>query len=229
MKELGPDKRMIVIADSMALPRLETAYEDTWIYMLKQALPGWDVIDRASRGATSFRLVSEGGGGVDLLELYRPAVVVLELGMAECAPRLFDKTGWEYFFINKLMGPRWRAAYIRWIKKRRVRSPEVTEIPPEGFEANITSYFARALKLNTRVIVSLIAQPSSRVRVKSPHLKFNVDRYNAIYRRVAARFANVTLVDPLGGLEDVDRVTIDDFHVGREGAELIFQAVRSAL
>ena len=63
-------KRIVIITDSVGMPREDVPYEDSWIYLLKKEYPHADIIDRSARGTTSLRIVTEGGGGKDLLETY---------------------------------------------------------------------------------------------------------------------------------------------------------------
>ena len=123
-------ERILIITDSISMPRMEIKYEETWIYLLKKKFKHLDIIDRPARGATSMRLINEGGGGLDLLEFYLPGIIILQLGLAECAPRLFKKNGFEKRFINSLFidsaeyekiakqcqaPPKWR--FKRWISR----------------------------------------------------------------------------------------------------------------
>ncbi|HON16100.1 MAG TPA: hypothetical protein PLA51_06445, partial [Spirochaetota bacterium] len=89
------NNKLLIITDSVSMPRPGIPYESTWIYKLKKEFPNLDIIDKAARGSTSMRLVTEGGGGVDLLETYMPDIVILQIGITECAPRLFKKHGVE--------------------------------------------------------------------------------------------------------------------------------------
>lgn len=227
MKSNG--KRVLIIADSMAMPREDVGYELTWIYKLKQAFPDYDVVDRPSRGATSLRLVTEGGGGKDLLEFYGPDIVVLQLGMAEAAPRLFHKTGWEYFFINKILPARFRMKYVNWVKKTRGRNPKITEISPDRFKAHITAYFKRAQDLKIEIVALLLARVSTDFLNRSPRIMENVHLYNSIYEEVAESFPNVTLVHPFDESIDMDRISVDEVHVTEEGHEMILNRIKPFL
>lgn len=229
-----PDYRMkhvkiIIIADSVSMPRHGIAYEETWIHMLKREFPAYDIIDRTARGSTSTRLVTEGGGGADLLETYMPNIVILQQGMAEAAPRLFDKGGMEYAIVSRYMPPRIRKKYIEYVKKRRVRNPDITDVTPERFRANITAFFDRTRNINARVILIPILPPTAEYMRKSPHAPKNVERYNAIYRETAARYDNITIIDPFRPDIDINTISIDELHVNTEGSRLIFEALKPLL
>ncbi len=222
-------KKIIIIADSVSMPRNGIAYEETWIHMLKREFPAYDIIDRTARGSTSTRLVTEGGGGADLLETYMPDIVILQQGMAEAAPRLFDKRGMEFTIISRYMPPRFRQKYIEYVKKRRIRNPDITDVAPEQFRTNIMAFFERAKKISARIILIPILPPTDEYTRKSPHAPKNVDRYNAIYRETAATFDNVTIVDPFRPGIDINTISIDELHVNSEGSRLIFTALKPLL
>jgi len=220
---------VLIVADSTAMPRDEVPYEGTWIYMVRQAFPDYEFIDRPGRGSTSMRLVLEGGGGKDLLEYYTPDMVILQVGMAECAPRLFRKTGLEHFLLNKVLPFGLRPAYVNHVKRKRVRNPKITDVSPERFRGNITAYFERARKLGVRVTALLIARPASLFIEKSPHIEANIELYNRIYRETAALFPNVEVIEPFGKEVDVNLICLDEIHISPAGARLIADNLKPSL
>ncbi len=221
--------KILIVADSIAMPRAENVYENTWTFMLKEAFPECDIIDRSSRGSTSTRLVMEGGGGADLLERYKPQLVIIQMGMAECAPRLFKKTGFEHFILTKIIPRRYRLVYVNFIKKRRVRSPYITDVSPDQFRSNITDYFERAERIGTKIIIVLMQRPNRIFISKSPHIGKNIDLYNGIYRETASKFSNVETVEPFNENTDIDALSIDEVHLNRQGAEIIVNKLKDKI
>jgi len=222
-------KRVMIITDSMAMPRPDVKYEDTWIYLVKQAFPAYDILERSDRGSTSLRLVTEGGGGVDLLESYEPDLVILQIGMAECAPRLFKKSGFEFFFLNRIIPRRFRLNYVNFIKKNRGRNPRITDVSPEDFRANLMNYFERAQNMNVTVIVFLISRATKLFISKSPHIMENINLYNSIYQEVAELFPNVHLVVPFGEDVDMEEIAVDEIHVDARGHQILFNNLKPFL
>jgi len=219
-------KRILIAADSMAMPRSEVKYEDTWICMLKDTYHEIDFLDRTDRGSTTNRLVTEGGGGIDLLELYSPDMAIIQMGITECAPRLFKKHGFEHFFLTRLLPGRFRPRYVQFIKRKRGRNPEITDMSPENFRANITNYFDRARTHNCSVVVILISRPNSGLLKKSPHAGTNIALYNNIYREAASGFSNVTIVEPFDDGIDIDEISIDEIHHDASGSRIIFDKLK---
>ncbi len=218
------NKRIIIITDSVGLPRKEVSYEDTWVYMLKKDLPEYDFIERPSRGGTTERLVSEGGMGIDLLELYEPDIAIIQLGITDCAPRYFDKSKFEYKFINTLPAGL-RNRYIDRVKKTRTRDPLLAYVSPEKFRENVSSYIERADKLDTLVKIIAIAKPSSLFTMKNPHIEKNVRLYNSIYSEVCDSSPNAVFIDPFKTCNNMDSLCVDELHINRSGAIMIHKSI----
>ncbi len=213
----------------MAMPRKEVPYEKTWIYLLKQHFASYDIIDRSARGTTSFRLISEGGFGVDLLESYNPDVVILQLGITECSPRLFKKKGLEFFLMNKLLSFSLRQKYIKFIKRKRVRDPELTDITPSIFKSNISNYVQRAKKNGTIVLAILINDATDLFISKSPHIQKNIDRYNEIYKTFADEYQNVKIISPFKENVNINDYSVDELHIDIKGNDLLSKKIISEL
>ena len=220
-------ERILIITDSISMPRQEVKYEDTWIYLLKNKFIDFDIIDRPARGSTSMRLIQEGGGGLDLLELYMPDRVIIQMGLAESAPRLFRKDGFEKKFINTWLPAKIRDDYVKAIKEKRGRNPEFTDVPPELFRNNIFNYAERCRKLNVNLVIFKLLRPTDLFISKSPFIKQNIDRSNNIFEEAAAEFENITLIDPINTELDINALSLDELHVNREGHKLFFKAVEN--
>jgi len=218
-------KRILIITDSISMPRIGTPYEKTWIYHFKKKFSSFDVIDRPMRGATSSRLVFEGGGGIDLLELYNPDIVIIQFGLAECAPRLFKKRGFEYFFMQRILPKRYLSNYIDFVKKRRVRNPEYTEIEHSVTVNNIRSYIERCDKRGTKVILFKINRPNDYYIAKSPFIGRNTERFNKMLETFANEYGFITLADPFREVDNTNSLYIDELHVNAEGHMIYFREI----
>lgn len=221
------NNKVLIITDSVSMPRPGVSYEETWICLLKKKYPLLDIIDRPARGATSRRLVTEGGGGFDLLETYMPGTVIIQLGLAEAAPRLFSKSGFEFFFMNKILSPAQRRRYIDYVKRNRPRKPELSDVPPEEFRSNIKHYFQRCSNAGTQVIVIRILKATDYYISKSPRIQECIDNYNRIYEETASEFTNVSVISPVKDNIDVNSICLDELHIDREGHKIYFEAVDS--
>ncbi|MCL2154727.1 MAG: hypothetical protein FWH53_03580 [Leptospirales bacterium] len=218
-------ERILIITDSVSMPRMEVKYEETWIYHFKKKFKDFDIIDRPARGATSMRLINEGGGGIDLLELYLPDRIILQFGLAECAPRLFKKNGFEKKFISNFLPLGLRKYYIKKVKKTRGRNPQFTDVSPQQFEYNIYNFAKRCKTHNVKLAIIKILRPTDIFLKKSPFIKQNVDNYNSIYEKVSLDFDNITIIDPIDIKLDVNSLCIDELHINSQGHKLYFKAV----
>ncbi|HPS59128.1 MAG TPA: hypothetical protein PK514_13570 [Spirochaetota bacterium] len=218
-------KRILIITDSISIPRPGIPYEDTWIFHFKNEFSHCDIIDRPMRGATTARLVTEGGGGADLLEFYTPDIVIIQMGLEECAPRLFKKTGFEHFFMHSILPKRFLNRYISFIKKRRVRMPDCTEIDHSVTENNIRTYIERCRKHGTKIVYLKIHRACDYYRSKSPFVQQNISGFNNMLEHFAAVYDNVTLADPVKDFHDINRLCIDELHVNADGHFLYFSEI----
>jgi acyl-CoA thioesterase I len=221
-------KKIMIITDSIAMPRPDIRYEETWVYLLKKEFPHYDFIDRPLRGSTSTRLAPQ-NGGLDLLESYMPDIVILQQGMAECAPRLFRKRSLEYYIVSRILPLRIREWYIDYVRKHRGRNPDITDVEPEQFRANITGFVKRARSISAQVLIIPILPPPEILLRKSPHILKNINRFNAIYHEAARSFPNVTIVDPFRSGTDINELAIDEIHIKPKALGMIFEALKPLL
>ncbi len=221
------NNKVVIVTDSVSMPRPGINYEATWIYLLKKKYPELDIIDRPARGSTSRRLVTEGGGGVDLLESYMPGTIILQLGLAEAAPRLFRKDGFEFFFMNRILSPDLRTKYINYVKKKRPRKPELSDVPPEEFRNNIKQYIQRCLNAGTQVLIIRLLKATDYYISKSPRIQECIDVYNRIYEEIASEFSNVTIISPVKENMDVNKICLDELHIDKEGHKIYFKEIDS--
>jgi hypothetical protein len=131
------------------------------------------------------RLINEGGGGVDLLELYLPDRIILQFGLAECAPRLFRKNGFEKKFISNFLPAGLRKYYIKKVKKTRGRNPQFTDVSPQQFKHNIYNFAERCKTHNVKLAIIKILRPTDIFLKKSTFINQNIDIYNSIYEKAS--------------------------------------------
>lgn len=222
-------KRILIITDSISIPRPGIPYEDTWIYHFKNEFTNCDIIDRPMRGGTTSRLVTEGGGGADLLEFYMPDIVIIQMGYAECAPRLFRKTGFEHFFMHRILPRQYLKRYISFVKKRRTRRPDCTDIEPSVTDSNIRNFIERCKIHGSTLIYLKIHRASDYYLSKSPFIQQNVDTYNRMLEEYAAEYGHVKLVEPISKDYNINQLCIDELHVNAEGHMLYYREISAVI
>lgn len=228
--------KIVCIGDSLALPGHLNTYEDTWFYHLKKIFPADDFISYFRRELTSDVLVSLGGGeagvdkwpnGADCLEAFLPEVVIIHLGIVDCAPRLLHKV--ESFFLPRL--PQKAASlYITAVKTMRSRSVKRVLVPLERYRSNFERYFERCTKNEVqKVILVQIPHPDKKMVDKNTDIITNVNAYNEILAAFGNKYDFVEVVNPLDSRAHQVEIFEDGYHPNSLGHTLIVNELVVAL
>lgn len=225
--------RVLVIGSSMSLPRKEVHYNETWVCKLIDTFPNINFIDKCRRGPTSERLVSEGAGAgdknrsADLLEYYSPDIIITQMGMTDCAPRLYRRGGYlSYLFHvlpNKMIIP-----IVNLLKKYRGRKEKFAYVSPKDFEQNWEQYIQRCEKNGVSVISILIGMPAKIFLSKSPDILKAVNKYNAILIKLSQKYNNMYTLTPYTQ-EEVETCALDEYHVDAKGHDILFEKLKILL
>lgn len=226
-------KKILIVGSSMALPRLEVSYEETWIYKLICSLPDCIIIDKSRRGSTSERLLKEGAGfkdtrrGADLLEYYNPDVVITQIGVTDCAPRYLKRYKMSTKILNKMPSFIKKRVY-QIIKKYSERNVKNADVPLEKFATYFRNYTERAAEINTKIICVLIAPATSLLKEKSLNMASAIELYNSELIKIAEEFPNFIVISPYT-IDEIDSVAIDEFHVNEQGHQILFEKLKIIL
>jgi len=235
---MGAKKKILCIGDSLALPGHLNKYEDTWFYKLKQNYPSFDFISFFKRQLTTDVLVTMGGGeggvdnwpkGADCFEAFMPDVIILQLGIVDCAPRLlntFDK------IVIKILPNSLVKIYISIIKKVGKRSINNTLVPFKKFKSNLCNYIDRIKKFekfNTSIIIISISIPDQTMVLKNKYIMTNVKRYNEVYKEVEKQNSFVTVLPPLQANDYKYPIYEDGYHPNPYGNILISNMLLSKM
>lgn len=228
-------KKILCIGDSLALPGHLNKYEDTWIYLLKQKFFEFDFITFFRRQLTSDVLVTMGGGetgvdkwpkGADCLEAFNPDVVIIQLGIVDCAPRLmnvFDK------LLLRFLKGKTSIAYIELVKKIRKRKTTNTVTPVEVFKKNWKNYLDRAANFNTSIIIMSISYPDTSFLKKNPDVILNIKKYNEVLMNLGSNYPFVKIIHPLDPQKIKEPIYQDGYHPNSFGHKLIFELINSSI
>jgi len=220
-------KKIMIIADSMAMPRWELAYEETWPFFLFRDFPDLCIIDKCKRGGDTERLVRGAGkydseNQWDLLELYRPDIVIIQLGIVDCAPRYFNR----HSLVSKIL---FRIPHGKSIIKRFfTRKESNCYVKLKDFEDNIVNYLNRAQTISTTVFIITIAPPPEQFIKKNPNIKSQIQNYNDCLYSIEKRYNNVILIQSLS-IDEMEKYSIDEFHIGAEGQRIQYKKIKSHL
>jgi lysophospholipase L1-like esterase len=228
-------RRVLVIGDSTTEPRFDLKYRDTWLCRLKDGLAAADVIALVSGGRTTAYLAQATlapGTATPYdphnLETFEPHTVVLNLGIVDCAPRLFTRG--ESFVVGKLPGGV-RRLVIAAAKRVRGRRISRAYVGKGDFERNVRQYLERCRAVGVkRVVIIAIPTPDMRARARNAGIADAAAQYNQIYGRLCREFDFATLIDPLHAGDGVCLLFIDDgYHPSARGNDAVYEALAAVL
>jgi acyl-CoA thioesterase I len=223
--------KIVIMADSLAMPRAgETniAFEGTYPYLLEQSLRSRPetqssmVIERGMRRRTIEYVLDE---WAELVELRRPDVLVIHVGIVDCAPRVFLRR--ERQFVENIRPAALRNAILKFVHNHRpaiVKFRKKVYVPPRRFQALLTEVLRRtkASGLRSLVLVNIVTPPPE-MDERSPGFIENVRTYNQILK-TQAQGEGIHLID-LNRIIDVEggpgKLTVDGIHINEEGHRIL--------
>ena len=223
--------KILILADSLALPRPEgegyTPYESTYPFILDQTLRNhgsddFNVIERGMRRRTIENVLEE---WYELVELRKPEVVVVHVGIVDCAPRVFLRH--ERDRMERFRPARARIKILDFAHKHRkqiVQLRKVVYVPREKFAQGVNEVVERAANSGVKTLVFIdIISPPDQMEERSPGFQKNVETYNRILSGAAASagvklLALNDLVKANGG---TSKLTVDGIHLSAEGHQLL--------
>jgi len=227
--------KIVVMADSLAMARegeSNVAYETTYPYLLDQWLrqrfgsQAPLVSERGMRRRTIEYVLDE---WYELVDLRKTDVVVVHVGIVDCAPRVFLRR--ERQFVENLRPGFLRRFILDYVHRHRravVNMRKKVYVPPERFNALVGQVMAKAKasELRSLVIVNIITPPAE-MDERSPGFIRNVGIYNEILRTHAeANGAHLIDIDRLikeaGGVE---QLTVDGIHINEAGHKMLAQEI----
>jgi lysophospholipase L1-like esterase len=208
------------------MPRDNMPFDKTWPFLLTQALNSFDVISRVQRALTTNMFF--GGSPKDYLEYYQPNIVVLQVGIVDCAPRYLKNGGMAMKVIGVLPG--FLSGFIwKVIKKYKRRTVANADVSLDKFNTNIIKYIERAEKCGVeKIIVVKIASPGSKMIEKNPGIGNQVQVYNAVYSALSEKSKLIKLIDTLEGVGD-DYFIEDGYHLSELGNKMLTTAILEEL
>ena len=229
--------KIVVMADSLAMARegeTNVPYEATYPYLLDQWLrrrlqsEAPLIIERGMRRRTIEYVLDE---WYELVDLRKADVVVVHVGIVDCAPRVFLRR--ERQFVENLRPAFLRESILRNVHRHRraiVKRRKKVYVPAERFNALVAQVIERAKqsKLRSLVIVNIITPPVE-MDERSPGLISNVAIYNGILKS-HAKGTGVHLIDldqmikEAGGVE---QLTVDGIHINEAGHAMLAKEIEN--
>lgn len=182
---------IIIIGDSLSMQRLKdnTKYEDTYGYLVKTSL---DPKERnhvyiLSKRANDSLTQSKPDNLLYNIKQFDPDIVIIHLGIVDCAPRLFTK---NQQYIISILPEKLRSSIIAFISKRRLfftkHFPKVY-VKKGDFERHMQIIIDFIIANDAKPIIINVAKPDKRLISRSYNILQNVKDYNMVLLKLAEK------------------------------------------
>ncbi len=230
--------KIAILADSLALPRGkdwgDTAYEETYPFLLEQALnkklSDIHLIERGMRFRTTKEVIDD---WEEIVTLRKVDAVIVHVGLVDCAPRVFMPH--ERQLLQK-MPPVIRNIIIKIAHKYRaffVRSRRgQTYLTPDQFKKNLRKIISLATrdKIKQLIFIDIIA-PTHDHEVRTPGFQNNVRIYNKILKTSSHGKVSklINLNDIIWSKNKPENHLVDGMHLNDRGHKLLAQKLVATL
>lgn len=209
-------KQIVILGDSLSLPRNELTVEHTYPMILENLLESeYKIFNKSIRANdTSLQIKSLYG---DLVG-FNPDFVIIHLGIVDCAPRLFKRLERKvYSTINKVF------PIIKLFSRHRYLLTKLfpkVYVDIQQFEKNYRFLLQEINKMNTNVIVIGIADSSEETKAKSYNYEKNILTYNSAIKSIIKEFNNVFYIDVFN-YKDEEILLPDGIHLNKIGSRIL--------
>jgi lysophospholipase L1-like esterase len=224
--------KISILADSLALPREDVGGDEllevTYPFLLDRSLrkrfgdAAPLIFERGMRRRTIEYVIDEWN---EQVELRKPDVVIVHVGIVDCAPRVFLRR--EASFVANIRFGWLRDRIFKFSHDHRrgiVKFRRKVYVPLPRFERLVQTVVQKARETNVKslVFINIICPPDS-VEERSPGFQSNVMEYNRVLQE-QTKHAFVTLIDLNGMVEDgggSEKLTVDGIHLNEQGHILL--------
>ncbi|MGW8169127.1 MAG: SGNH/GDSL hydrolase family protein [Sulfurovaceae bacterium] len=210
-------QRIVILGDSLGMPRPEIKFEETYPYIFQENIPRSEVYAKHRR-ANDSAIQSEFLNIQDDIEYMQADILVMHLGIVDCAPRLFSKreqNALRYFKkINKYI--------IAFMSNRRYFFTKLfpkVYVDIKSYEKNMRRLILSGKKSAKRVIVVNISDTSAENKKRSYHFENNIKDYNEVLFKLAKE-NSVELLN-IYEISDESILLDDGIHLNIRGNQLL--------
>jgi acyl-CoA thioesterase-1 len=216
------DNVILIIGDSLGLPRENVPYKKTWPYLLNKVLSTSHVVIKVQRALTS-KMINE-GVKADWLEFYRPKIVIIQVGIVDCAPRYLKNDSFLLKIIN--IQPSFIKKNVwKLIKNTKIRSPKNVDVSIIEFEKNINSYLTRCKSIGVeKVCLIKIAKCGKKMQIQNPKIIDQISSYNEVLNIVKDEYDFVETVNVLADADESYFIE-DGYHLNEFGNSVLFKSI----
>lgn len=207
-------RRLLIFSDSLALPRSTpeiTWYEDTYPCLLKD---NFEVFQCSKGGGLMGDFVEQ----VFYYRQFRPDVVLLQIGIVDCAPRAFSKME-EYIFKSNRFLYKIRYFLSKYKITKRIRKVrQLSWTSPDKFRKGC-EFFIQKFSSPVSVYALSIVPVTHSYEIQVPGIKEKVNKYNKILKDVfGENFIDLDSI-PFEG------IMADHHHLTKIGHQYVYHKV----
>lgn len=223
-------KRIILIGDSLLMPRprQDLTYEDTYGYLVFKALKDHEVIIKG-KYSNDTSVQSKPNALKAEIEYLNPDIVFIQLGIVDCAPRLFSKI--EKYAL-KILPSFLRQGIINFFSKRRrfftKMFPKVY-VKKESFEKNMRKILETIKICGATPVIINIAKTSEENESRSFNYDNNTIEYNKTLFKLSKEYGG-QLIDFYNIIKTEPSCQLSDgVHLSKEGNHKLADEIISCI
>lgn len=222
--------KIVILGDSLALPRPNEGIgpKDTYPLLIQRSCPDGDIQNKARyRNDTTLQTTPKQMKEDLISEI--PDVVIIHLGIVDCAPRLFTRKNHRQ--LEKI--PNFiRHRIVSFASQNRrliTRVRPKTYVSAKRFRENIGTLLTTCTNLGVRVLMLNIAKTHASNAERSYGFLHNIDRYNQIISEMADEFGIPVLDIYALSTSNPDVLLPDGIHLTRYGNQQVSALLVRAL
>jgi len=214
-------QRVVVVSDSLSMPRpdelIALQFEETYPYLLTKELNNeYEVINRGKRSNTIIDQCIDQNIYDDILFFF-PKFVVVQLGIVDCAPRLFSKRFGKYI-IGQF------SRHRLFLTKHFL----IQDVPINKF-SNLYDYLlSTIIEFGSIPITVNISRTSSHNESRSYNFQQHIENYNRIILETANRHKAIH-IDMYFESENNEILFPDGIHYNHLGSEIVANKIASEI
>lgn len=215
-------QRIVILGDSLGMARSEIKFEETYPYILQTSLPDCEIYAKHRR-ANDSDLQSEFLNIQDDIDYMKADILVIHLGIVDCAPRLFSRAEQKRLQYLKIISK----YIIAFMSKRRFFFTKLfpkVYVDRGSYEKNIRTLILSGKKNAKRVIVVNIADTSVENKKKSYGFEENIKQYNEVLSKLVEE-NEVELLE-MFKITDESMLLEDGIHLSVKGNHLLAEKIK---
>lgn len=217
--------RILMITDSLGIPRQDLDVQDVWVFKLIEELRlNHQVITHLHPGLSIEDVVRL---RENLFLLYKPELVILQLGIVDCSrrvlPKEFVKIVSKFRLLSKLIqkfAKRYHYQITRLFDFKYVQSCE--------FKLYIDSLGRELAEKNINLCIIAIAPPGKFLLDTTYAIAKDIEQYNKLFQAIES--SQIIYVNPYNGQDAANILNIaDGHHLNPVGHDLVYKHVKEAI